>query len=143
MYEGLSQESLKWGMPPYNRQRIDRWTSNPDNSIILVALDGTRIVGHLQISISNSPRFRGIGELFIYLHQDHQNVGLGKALMVEAISQARKRGLHRIELSVVAENRRGIRLYENVGFQREGVKRENYLGEDGIYYDEVVMGILL
>jgi len=34
-------------------------------------------------------------------------------------------------------------LYEKVGFQREGVKRENYLGEDGKYHDEVEMGILL
>ena len=24
MYAGLSQESLRWSMPPYNRERIDR-----------------------------------------------------------------------------------------------------------------------
>ena len=28
MYAGLSQEALRWSMPPYNRQRIERWTSN-------------------------------------------------------------------------------------------------------------------
>lgn len=63
--------------------------------------------------------------------------------MQEAIAQARERKLHRVELTVVAENHRGVHLYEKVGFQREGVKRENFLGDDGKYHDEIVMGILL
>ena len=143
MYASLSPQSLRWSMPPYNRQRIDRWTSDLENNIILLAIDEGQVVGHLQISIAVNPRFRGTGELFIYVHQDFQNVGLGKALMREGISLARKRGLHRIELSVVADNDAGVYLYEKVGFQKEGTKRENYLGEDGRYHDEFVMGILL
>ena len=143
MYTGLSQESLRWSMPPYNRQRIEYWTSDLENRIILIARDENRVAGHLQILIGTSPRFREMGDLFIYLHQDYQNAGLGAALMNEAIGLARQRGLHRVELTVVADNHRAIRLYEKVGFQREGLKRENYLGEDGKYHDEVVMGILL
>src|SRR2546428_1347578 len=143
MYASLSQDSLRWSMPPYNRERIERWTSNLENNIILLAFEAQRIAGHLQISLATSPRFRGTGHLFIYLHQDFQNAGLGAALMNEAIALARARRMHRIELTVVADNQRAIRLYEKVGFQREGVKRENYLGEDGNYHDEVEMGILL
>ena len=130
-------------MPPYNRQRIEHWTSNRENSIVLVAQDGGRIVGHLQISIGTSPRFREMGDLFVYLHQDYQNAGLGAALMREGIRIARQRRLHRIELTVVADNSRAIHLYENVGFQREGLKRENYQVENGKYHDEIIMGILL
>src|SRR2546429_6599184 len=143
MYASLSQESLRWSMPPYDRQRIEWWTSNLENRIILIAQDQNRIVGHLQISIGTSPRFREMGDLFIYLNQAYQNVGLGAALMNQAITLARERRLHRVELTVVADNHRAIRLYEKVGFQREGLKRENYLGEDGKYHDEIIMGILL
>jgi L-phenylalanine/L-methionine N-acetyltransferase len=143
MYAGLSRDTLRWGMPPYNRERIDRFTADLENKIILVAQDKDRIVGHMQIGIATNARFRGIGELFIYLHQDFQNIGLGTALMQEGLDQARARNLHRVELTVVADNHRGIRSYEKVGFQREGVKRENYLGEDGKYHDEIMMGILL
>lgn len=143
MYAGLSQESLRWAMPPYNRERIERMTSDPENKIILVALYNDRIVGHMQIVVATNARFRGIGELFIYLHQEFQNVGLGTALMQAGLNLARARKLHRVELTVVADNLRGVRSYEKVGFQREGVKRENYLGEDGTYHDEIVMGILL
>ncbi len=143
MYANLSQESLRWSMPPYDRQRIERWTSNLENAIILVALARDRIVGHLQISFGTSPRFREMGDLFIYLHQDYQNLGLGAALMSEGLRLARERRKHRIELTVITENHRAIRVYKKLGFQREGVKRENYLGENGKYYDEIIMGILL
>jgi len=84
-----------------------------------------------------------MGDLFVYIHQEYQNVGLGAALMNQAIALARERRLHRVELTVVADNHRAIRLYEKVGFQREGLKRENYLGEDEKYHDEIIMGILL
>ena len=143
MYSGLSRESLRWSMPPYNRQRIERWTSNLANSIILIAHDKDKIVGHLQISIGTSPPFREMGDLFIYLHQDYQNLGLGGTLMSEAIRLASERHMHRVELTVVADNHRAVRLYEKLGFQREGLKRENYFAEDGKYHDEIIMGILL
>ena len=143
MYASLSRESLRWSMPPYNRWRIERWTSDPENSIILIALDKDKVVGHLQISIITSPRFREMGDLFVYLHQEYQNLGLGAALLTEAIVQARARHLHRVELTIVADNRRAIHVYEKVGFIREGLKKENYLGEDGKYHDEAIMGFLL
>jgi len=143
MYASLSPDTLRWSMPPYNRERIERMTSDVDNRVIVLAFDGQRVVGHLQISLATNARFRGTGDLFIYLHQDFQNAGLGAALMNEGIALARARRVHRVELTVVADNHRAIRLYEKVGFQREGVKRENYFGEDGKYHDEVEMGILL
>jgi RimJ/RimL family protein N-acetyltransferase len=124
MYADLSQETLRWSMPPYNRQRIERSTSNLENTIILIGHAEDRIVGHLQISIGASPRFRESGDLFIYLHQEYQNVGLGAALMQEGIAVARERRLHRVELTMVADNRRAVSLYEKVRFQREGLKRE-------------------
>ena len=143
MYAQLSEESLRWSMPPYNRERIERWSSNLDNSIIIVAAEKDRIAGHLQISIGTSPPFRAIGDLFIYIHQEYQNVGLGAALMTEGLRLAQARHLHRVELTVVADNHPALNLYEKIGFQREGLKRENYLGGDGRYHDEIIMGILL
>jgi RimJ/RimL family protein N-acetyltransferase len=143
MYAGLSQESLRWSMPPYHRERVESWTSNLENRIVLIAHDGERIVGHLQISIGTSPRFREMGELIIYLHQEFQNLGLGTAMIRKGILFARERGLHRVELGVIADNHRAIHLYEKEGFQREGLKRENYRGEDGKYHDEIIMGIIL
>src|SRR2546425_12963173 len=119
MYAGLSQESLRWSMPPYNRERIERMTSDLENRIIVLGFDGQNVVGHLQISLATNARFRGTGDLFIYLHQDFQNAGLGAALMNEVISVVRAGRVQRVELTDVADNHRPIRLYEKLCLQLE------------------------
>ncbi len=142
-YATLSPETLRWALPPYDRPRVERMVSNLANAIILIAQDKNRVVGHLHIYTQSFNRAKGLGELFIYLHQDYQNIGLGNAMMRESIELAREKGLHRIGLSVIAPNHRAIKLYEKVGFKHEGVRKEDYYGEDGQYYDVVEMGLLL
>jgi RimJ/RimL family protein N-acetyltransferase len=50
-------------------------------------------------------------------------------------------GLHRIQLEVLATNRRAIRCYLVCGFRQEGVRREAQLYPDG-WKDFIVMGLL-
>jgi UDP-4-amino-4,6-dideoxy-N-acetyl-beta-L-altrosamine N-acetyltransferase len=49
--------------------------------------------------------------------------------------------LHRIYLSVLAENTRAIRVYEKVGFRQEGCQREAVF-KGGRYLDVLLMAIL-
>lgn len=49
--------------------------------------------------------------------------------------------LHRVWLHVFEDNARGQRAYEKVGFQREGVLRQDFYRE-GRYWNTIVMGIL-
>jgi RimJ/RimL family protein N-acetyltransferase len=143
-YAGLSPETLRWSLPPYDRPKIQRWTLNLENSIMLLALYQDKIVGHLYVyQQAWNQRLRGNGELIIYLHQDYQGVGLGTAMMREAIELSKQKGLHRLALSVIADNHNAIKLYEKVGFQHEGRRHEDYLGEDGKYHDVLEMGLLL
>lgn len=141
-YSTLSPEVLKWALPPYDRERIERWTSNPRDSIILLACHADKIVGHLQIFHSPGQRLKGIGQLIIYLHQDFLNRGLGTAMTKRGLELARTRGFHRVGLSVVAENVNAIHVYEKVGFKREGIRKDAYLGEDDRYYDMIEMGVV-
>ena len=53
----------------------------------------------------------------------------------------REMGLHRVFLRVDADNARGIRCYEKVGFQREGTARDAVF-KGGSYHDQYVMSIL-
>jgi putative acetyltransferase len=143
MYSSLSSEALRWGMPPYTREAIERWLSNLQDLIVLVALHDDKIVGHAHIHRFSRPRRRGTGDLIIYLHQDFHNVGLGTAMLTRLIELAKKEGLHRIGLSVIADNKRAVHLYQKLGFKTEGVLRDAYFGEDGRYHDELVMGLIL
>lgn len=140
----LSPEAVRWGMPPYNRERLEKgWLSNLQNYISLVAFYNDKIVGHAQIFKFPHPRLKATSDLFVYLHQDFHSVGLGTAMLSKLIEFAKKEGLHRIGLTVVADNKPAMRLYEKFGFKIEGVKRDAYFGEDRKYHDEIEMGLIL
>jgi len=49
--------------------------------------------------------------------------------------------VNRIELEVYDFNRRGIAVYEKVGFRSEGVRREALLWEGG-FHDAIIMSVL-
>lgn len=143
MYASLSSEAVRWGMPPYTKEFIERWFSNLHNLIFLVALYDDEIVGDAHIYKLPHPRRKGTGDLAIYLHQDFHNAGLGTAMLTKLIELAKKEGLHRIGLSVIADNKPAIHLYQKFGFKIEGVMKDAYLGEDKKYHDELVMGLIL
>src|SRR6267378_8372730 len=143
MYASMSPEAVTWGLPPYDRARIEYWTSDLTNNITLLAQLDERVVGHLRLFTIPFARRKGIGELLIYIHQDFQNLGLGTLMMRKAIELAKERGYHRIGLTVVADNKRAIKVYEKVGFKKEGIERETFYGDDHRYHDEVEMGLLL
>ena len=143
MYASMSPEAIKWGLPPYDRPRIERWTTDLTNNITLLARLEERIVGHLQLFRIPFERRKGVGEVFIYIHQEFQNIGLGTIMMKRAIELANERGFHRLGLTVVADNHSAIKVYEKVGFKKEGLARETFYGDDHRYHDEVEMGLLL
>ena len=144
MYESLSKEALRWALPPYTRETLERgWLSNLQNLLPVVAFFKGRMVGHAQIYKFPHPRRKGTGDLVIYLHQDFHNVGLGTAMLTRLIELARKEGLHKIGLHVVLDNKNAIHLYEKLGFKTEGVIRDSYVGEDGRYHDQLAMGLIL
>jgi putative acetyltransferase len=142
-FASLSTKALEWGNPPYTDEVVDRWISNLENMMALVAVYDRRIVGLAMIGKGTRERRRGVGDLAMYLHQDFQNAGLGTAMLSRLLNLAEKEGLHRIGIRVVADNKIAIRLYEKFGFRGEGILKESYFGQDKRYHDELVMGLVL
>ncbi len=144
MYTSLSGDAVRWGMPPYNRERLERgWFSNLQNMISIIALHGDKVAGHAQIFKNPHARRIGTGDLVIYFHQNFHNVGLGTAMLTRLIQLAKEEGLHRVGLHVIADNKGAIHLYHKLGFKIEGIMKDAYVGEDGKYHDELVMGLIL
>lgn len=144
MYESLSSDAVRWGMPPYTRERPEEgWFRNLQNITAIVAFYEDKIVGHAQIFKFPHPRRKGTADLVMYIHQDFQGVGLGTAMLAKLIELAKKEGLHRIGLQVVADNKPAIQLYQKMRFKVEGVLKDAYFGEDGKFHDMLVMGLLL
>jgi len=143
MFSSMSDEALEWSGAPYTLDIIQKWISNIQNLITVVAECHNGIVGYAVVYKSPYPRRKGIGDFAIYLHHDFHNVGLGTAMTKRILQLARKEKMHRIELGVVAENKIALHLYENFGFQIEGVSKDAFYGHDGKYHDIVQMGLIL
>ena len=102
MFQSLSAEALRFGLPPYDRTRLERWISGLEGGILLLAFDVRRVVGVVMIFGRGRTRFKGIGEFVTYIHQDYQIEGIGTFLARTILQEAK--GFHRVSLEVVPDN---------------------------------------
>jgi RimJ/RimL family protein N-acetyltransferase len=105
----------------------------------LVALVGSEIVGSLHVEAGR----HGYGELGMALVREWRGKSVGSALLFAAIEDARRRGLHKLSLSVFAHNEPAIALYLKFGFVQEGRRVKHYRRASGELWDTIDMGLLL
>jgi RimJ/RimL family protein N-acetyltransferase len=120
------------------RQRQER----PDGYLFAVrAVDGAGLLGYAELDGILWPHRAGWLSLVI-APRDHWGRGFGREAMRLALWFAfAELNLHRVQLTVFAQNTRAIRLYEGLGFQREGAFRE-FLERDGERQDMLLYGLL-
>lgn len=108
----------------------------------VVALLNGRVIGWCDIGRHFFPAHAHRGSLGMGIVDGYRGRGLGRRLIEAALEAARHEGFIRIELSVHADNAPAIRLYEKVGFVREGVHRRAGL-IDGRFIDTITMALML
>lgn len=129
-------------LQPDNQQEMIESMKNKDNSTILVAEDGNRLVGYLLVIGGTARRNRHSCYIVIGILKDCRGKGVGTLLFEELERWAFKHNLHRIELTVVTRNEAGLYLYKKMGFEIEGTKKDS-LFINGEYVDEYYMSKLL
>jgi RimJ/RimL family protein N-acetyltransferase len=68
--------------------------------------------------------------------------GIGRAFLERVVDWTFNRvGAHRFWLDCFSHNARAQRVYEKLGFTRDGVLREAYLGVDGVRRDLTMMAL--
>ena len=134
-YLGLTQA------PPLEETR--RWlvADMERNVIRLIAIDGSQIVGWCDIESRRWEGFTHSGRLGMGVLKQYRGQGIGRALLNQALLEARNRSLERVELDVYASNLAAMRLYENFKFQIEGRKKRGRK-LDGTYDDIILMALL-
>ena len=114
-----------------------------DNSIFLVAVVDGQIIGVLTCRGGARQAIRHTTTLGMSVHREWRDRGIGHALLTHAVEWARGTGVvKRIELQVFINNARARHLYEKVGFQIEGQRRQAVF-RDGEYFDDLIMALLL
>jgi RimJ/RimL family protein N-acetyltransferase len=122
------------------RRRFRRsWT---DRQADIVAVAGGRVVGSVGISRDEHPVTRHVATLGMFVADGWRGLGVGTALLREAIRWARSVGVEKLELTVYPGNAAARALYERFGFVREGRLVRHSKKSYG-YEDEVLMGLWL
>jgi putative acetyltransferase len=130
-------------MAPYTLDIIQRWINNIPSSIPLIAECNGKIVGFATVHRFQHQRRKEVGDLAIYLHQDFHNVGLGTVMTEKPLQLTKKEGMHKLELTVVEDNKAAIHVYEKFGFKIEGISKDSFFGFDGKYHAMIHMGLIL
>lgn len=119
----------------YRARFRQSWT---EREAQVVALDGSRVVGHVYVQREAHPVTRHVATLGIAVSADRRGLGIGKALMAEAFRWARSVGVEKIMLSVYPHNRAAISLYRRFGFVEEG-RLVGHSRKSTGYEDEILM----
>jgi len=105
---------------------------------VLVADDNGQVIGYAAYGAFRAkPGYRYTVEHTVYVAQDCQGCGVGRALMSYLIEHARAAGLHAMIGVVDAENTASVAFHESLGFQTVGtlpqVGRKFGLWLDSVY----------
>jgi len=103
--------------------------------------DALRVVAHGAL-VLRTGRMAHVGEVTLFVHDDHTARGFGNAILGALIDLADNwLGLRRLELDVNTDNVAAIGLYRRHGFEVEGTKRGDVM-RAGELVDTHVMGRL-
>lgn len=119
-------------------RRIEALEKDAASDILLAEKDG-ELAGYLFIIGNGRPHCVYIA---IGIAETSRGQGVGTKLFEGLDEWAVARKIHRLELTVMVQNRAGLALYQKMGYKIEGIKK-NSLKVDGEYIDEYYMAKLI
>ena len=88
----------------------------------VVALDGERVVGYIGSQSSADET----DVMNVAVHPDYRRRGIAESLIDILIRELKNRGSHALMLEVRDSNEPAIALYEKLGFQQVGLRKNYY-----------------
>jgi len=155
MQEEDLKKSIGWVNDPDTARAVNRFSpvsyanhekwfhsiiNDPKRTVFAIESDDGKYVGNCGF---NDIDFRNRkAELWIYLCKESTGKGYGLNATTALIKYGyNKLNLNRIYLYVMGYNKPAISLYKKIGFEQEGVFKENFY-VDGKYEDTVHMALL-
>ncbi|NEZ46112.1 GNAT family N-acetyltransferase [Clostridium niameyense] len=139
----LSFGKNEFKMPLNDYENFIESTNAEKNSIVLVATINDEIISIATVESPQKAKGRHVGEFGIVISQKYCGLGLGTELMTILIEWAKSNGItKKISLVTNETNSTAIKLYKNLGFEEEGILR-NECFIDGVYSNLIYMGLLL
>jgi L-amino acid N-acyltransferase YncA len=104
-----------------------------------VAVEQGRVVGWVAAHpVSMRPCYRGVVEHSVYVHDDWQGKGIGRALLERLFESTEAAGIWTIQTGIFPENEASLALHRKAGFRVVGTQER--LGKmDGVWRNVVVL----
>ena len=100
-----------------------------DAGRVLVAVEGERVVGQLQLTDAGEPSAAEIKNMAVA--PSHQGRGIGRALVEAAVALARAERRSTLVVSTAAADTGNLRFYQRVGFRMRSVERDAFTTATG------------
>ena len=137
--EGWLLADRRWRSVGDERRYIRALRRHPDAALLVAAADGAGLVGRLSITRDPHPASGHVADVGLMVAASHRRRGVGTALLEAAELWARRGSISKLELHVFPHNEPAIALYEKLGYEREGVRRNHYRRPDGRFVDAILM----
>jgi len=106
---------------PWSEKSVASELTNP-LSLWLVALDGERVAGYV-----GSQSVMGESDMMnVAVHPDYRRQGIAEKLCMALVEALKGRGNHSLTLEVRASNEPARKLYEKLGFNQVGLRKNYY-----------------
>ncbi|MGG3521156.1 GNAT family N-acetyltransferase [Bacillus pseudomycoides] len=138
--ENLDREEGEGFIDTTRFEEIIKTDTESPRNLFLVAVVNDRIVGFSRCEGVYLKRFSHKVEFGVCVLKEFWGYRIGKNLLKESISWADANSIKKMTLNVLETNDKAIKLYEKLGFEIEGVLKNDKRLADGKYYNTIIMG---
>jgi ribosomal protein S18 acetylase RimI-like enzyme len=113
--------------------------SSTDSTWFVAELEGN-VVGQCSVGLINGyQRYRHRAGVAFVLLQEYCSMGIGGKMMEECLKWCSDHGITQVELDVVKNNEKALKMYQNFGFEIVGTIPNALRYSDGTCVDEYAM----
>ncbi|MEH7109084.1 GNAT family N-acetyltransferase [Bacillus sp. JJ1764] len=138
--ENLDREPGEAYIDEAGFQQLIRNDTESDRNLFLVVEANGKIVGFSRCEGYNLTRKAHQVEFGVGVLKEYWGYGMGKNLLAQSIQWADANHFKKMTLSVLETNEKAISLYQKLGFEVEGVLKQDKLLSDGHFYNTILMG---
>jgi phosphinothricin acetyltransferase len=116
----------------------EKWDEGHLQFARLVMRDGETVLGWAALSpVSKRHVYRGVAEVTVYVSENAQGLGIGRALLEALIDESEKNGIWTLQASIFPENTASVQLHLRCGFREVG-RRERIAVLNGVWRDTLL-----
>jgi ribosomal protein S18 acetylase RimI-like enzyme len=138
--ENLDREKGEAYIDGTGFEKIIQADTDSTTNLFLVAEADGKVIGFSRCEGNSLKRMSHRVEFGVGVLKDYWGYGIGKNLLREAINWADLNHIRKMTLNVLETNEQAIKLYKELGFEVEGILKEDKRLSDGNYYHTIVMG---